>query len=74
MSLLYESMAISRELGMLPLAARVQGSLDWLIAVEIPDASWPSRFTLREVEVLRLVLNGSEATRYALREGLLSPE
>ena len=107
MSLLDESLAISQELGMLPLAARVQGSLDRLNAAEIPAAPWPRGLTLREVEVLRLVAlgksnreigeelvisegtarrhvsniyqkiganNRSEATSFALREGLLSAQ
>ncbi len=105
--LLDEAQTIAVELGMRPLAKRVQERLDRIGSIAPEPQDYPSGLSQREVEVLRLVAQGksnreigeelvitegtarrhvsniyqkiglnnrSEATSYALREGLLSSE
>lgn len=104
-ALLDESLAISTELGMHPLMARVNERLERVRSEPVAAPAYPGGLTRREVEVLCLIANGktdrsiaeelviaestvrrhisniyakigasnrAEATRYALREGLLS--
>ena len=104
-ALLDESLAISTELGMLPLAEWVSERLGQLQAQPSAAPAYPGGLTEREVEVLRLIAAGktnleiaeelviaegtarrhvaniyekigaanrAEATRYAIREGLVA--
>ena len=58
MSLLDESLAISIELGMRPLMARVVEKLDRIASQPGPAPTYPDGLTQREVEVLRLIALG----------------
>ncbi len=104
-SLLEESLAISSELGMLPLKERIVALQERADSLPATIPAYPDGLTQREVEVLRLIAAGksnreiseelvitlntvfrhvsnifskigaanrTEATRYALREGLIS--
>ena len=104
-SLLEESMTIAQDLGMQPLAQRIEACRERLESQPGDTPAYPDGLTQREVEVLRLIAQGksnsqisqelviaegttrrhvaniyekigvanrAEATRYALRESLLS--
>ena len=58
MSLLEESLAISSELGMVPLIKRVRNRLERLDQLAPAEAAYPDGLTQREVEVLRLITQG----------------
>ncbi len=57
-SLLDESLTISRELGMRPLMERIQDRLDRLSSIAPKTPVYPNALTQREVEVLRLIALG----------------
>ena len=57
-SLLDESLAISRELGMRPLVQRAAARLNQMEAQPAAAPAYPDRLTRREVEVLRLIAAG----------------
>ncbi len=58
MSLLDESLAISRELGMRPLVERAAARRNQMAAQPEEAPAYPDRLTRREVEVLRLIAAG----------------
>ncbi len=58
MHMLDESLTISAELGMRPLADRAQDRLDQLATTETESPGYPDGLSQREVEVLRLLSEG----------------
>ena len=58
MLLLHEALALSEELGMLPLMDRMRKRLDWLATQPRAPHAYPAGLTEREVEVLVLVSQG----------------
>ena len=72
MSLLDESLAISRQLGMRPLIERVVASQERAKSQPVKTRPFPDGLTQREVEVLRLVAAG-KSNRQIAEELFISP-
>ena len=70
--MLDESLAISGELGMIPLMERVNNRLEQLEAQPVAAPAYPDRLTDREVEVLRLIAAGK--TNLEISEQLVIAE